>query len=207
MQDFLFTASIVQAREQGLGKKKGKGISNWRNSPITAGIALLVIAFSVYKTFYSSSSGGRYADFKVHYVCTDCREVMYDKLVIGELPPHECYQCDKKEMYLAHQCLDCNKVTADLPRMVPMQCMKCDHVREALFPTMDPVACPECKSADFWEPIFCDQCDQYFPSMDGRTDCPDCGKKETMPASVMGPKCEHCGSQNLGSIGNKSKAE
>lgn len=161
---------------------------------------MIIIAVSVYKTFYYKPSLGKYADIEIDYVCTSCREVSLGRFIIDENPPHDCSKCGEKSMYSAYECQDCKKVTASLPIKVPLACMKCNHIHEADYPGIVPSACPKCESIDFWEPIYCKTCDLYFSAIKGRTNCPDCKKKETIPVAMLGPDCEHCGSQHLGDL-------
>lgn len=187
---------MAKKRRKVARKKKGSSGAGWRRSPITAGIAILVILACMYITFGPSSGS---SGFKGDYICTTCRGL--NRLpFIREKEPHACVDCDAKTMYSALKCMDCGDIAASLPPLRDYTCTECEHNAEARLSDEMPHTCPKCNKKSFWETYYCSPCDEYFPIVDLELACPTCNGFETLPALEEAQVCASCEGENLGSV-------
>ena len=186
---------MAKKRRKVTRKKKSSG-AGWRRSPITAGIAVIIILVCVYNTFGPSSESG---GFKGDYVCTTCRDV-FREAYIREKQPYPCFECEAKTLWTALKCGDCDEVSAALPALTDYSCSQCDHKAEAKISGDLPHACPKCSAKSFWETFYCNECDVSFSAVDMDIMCPDCQGTDTVPSLEQIQTCEHCDSENLGSL-------
>ena len=198
-------------------RKASGGGGGWRRSPVTALVAIVIIALCLYNLFMGG--GGDASRFKGDYVCRSCREV--SRLAYFRSPaPNLCPSCDKTELYSALKCNDCDKVTASLPPVRNFTCAECGHFEDArLKPEDGPHACPKCQAKAFSETYECLSCKHVFAHQVKTPDpnnpsgemefyeegmvatCPKCKKNQSYPF-IESPMttCEHCDSENLSSI-------
>jgi hypothetical protein len=210
--------AVTQKRRRTRSKNDGAG---WRRSPITAVVALIIIALCLYNMF--SSGGNASSLYKGDYVCRECRETFRLPFMRGE-SPFVCPSCSKSALYSSLYCKACDKVTASLPPVRDFTCTACGHHENArLKPENGPFDCPKCSKKSFSETYECLSCKNVFgwqrpaPTLApengengeplgmyeefAMATCPKCSKKEGYPY-IENPltTCEFCNSEELNSV-------
>lgn len=206
------------AKKRRKSKKKASSGAGWRRSPITAGIALLVIAVCLYTIFAGGSSGGRLT-FNADFVCKACDFTVRKPIEEGQ-PPYNCEKCNKPELYLALKCEECQKITPTLPPKVEFSCASCDHSEMLrLDGELGPYPCSKCGDKAMSETYECLACKAVFPytptseeemvydkeePMEERGEgalCPKCNQYEAFPFDPEAQtSCIHCDSYDLTAV-------
>lgn len=208
------------------GKRKKSESAGWRRSPITGGLAGVIIIVCLF--FLFRGGGGGNGNYKMDMICENASCNLDRRLErpSGETTtPYTCPDCDQKTMYQAQLCTnpECGKHTPLLPAKIDMTCTSCKaHGVFRLDPMKGPHTCSKCSAKALSETYECQACKHTFghqhksPSdtdsmeefmLDGYMDyftpikCPKCSKEEAISINdVRIPSCKHCDSTELKSI-------
>lgn len=195
-----------------VGKGKGGDSVGWKKSPITGGIAGVIILICIINIFSGGGSGS--SGYKADLVCKACNFTTREPLRKGQAYPYECSECDAMELYSGQKCNDCNKNTPSLPPKKSFSCTSCKHTEVVrLQPYKAPHDCPSCNAKTFYETYKCNKCKKdygFVPKEDPENgmmhmegmpgDCPECDGQGYSINMDARNTCFHCDSENLASI-------